>query len=165
VVAIRLRGADDPAERDTLEAWILAGVPAGEVAAKAGRPIDVVAVYAALNLDVIGRLGTDDDRDATAWRLFGDRLDVGIPETDVGAWKRYAALTGGPYVLEAFLAYLSALPLAVPADLSGLSDAELVRLRGLLRTRRWVLSRAPVRTAAQRMRLEFVHALAETQRL
>jgi hypothetical protein len=164
VAAIRLRGADDPAERDTLEAWLLTGLTVGEVASKAGLPIDVVDAYAALYLDVLGRLRTDDDRDALAWRLLGDQLHVGIPEADVGAWKRYAGLTGAD-VLQAFLAYLAARPLAVPHDVSGLSDAELVRLRGLLTTRRWVLSHAPINTAAQRMRLDFVYLLAEQQRL
>jgi hypothetical protein len=154
--AIRVHGADDPSEADTLEAWLLTGVSFNEVAAKTGLPVDVVTVYAALYCDVARRLGTDHDREELAWELFGSRGLYGFPEADTRNWKRYLGLAGGEHVLAGYLDYLKACPLVVPADLTTLSEAELQRLVMFFYTRILTLGDTSDWTDAQKRRFEAV---------
>ena len=163
--AIELREAEDASPRDTLEAWLLCELSADEVAGKTDLDPAVVAAYRDLFFDLAAWLADDLSRWELGYLLLGDKLDWGIPEADVGAWKKYAAYTGGPYVLERLLDYQQALPLVYPPDVSRLSDADLERLRDLLLVRRWVLVTAPLTTQAQRVRMEFVWAVQQGQRL
>jgi hypothetical protein len=163
--AIELREAEDPAPRDDIEAWLLCGVGPAEVGTKTGVEADVVQSYRDLFFDLTAWLTDEFAREDLAWALLGEKVCVGIEEADVGAWKRFAALNGGPVVLERLLDYLKAVPLVVPSDMTGLSDADLERLRDLLVVRMYVLGKATLRTTAQRLRMEFVYALAEGQRI
>jgi hypothetical protein len=163
--AIELREAADPTRRDDLEAWLVCELTPAEVARKTSVETAVVAAYRDLFFDLTAWLTDPLGRWERGWVLLGDKLDRGIAEADVGAWKKYAAHTGGPVVLERLLDYLKACPLIYPSDVSGMTDADLERLRDLLIVRHWVLTMAPLTTAAQRMRIEYVWALQEGQRI
>jgi hypothetical protein len=135
------------------------------VASKTGLDPGVVTAYRDLFFDLGPWLADDFAREDLCWHLVGDKMYVGIEETDQGAWKRFAALSGGPYVLDRVLDYFRAAPLVYPSDVSGLSDADLERLRDLLTVRHWLLTKAPLRTQAQRVRMEVVWALQAGQRI
>jgi hypothetical protein len=163
--AIELREGEDANRRDDLEAWLLCGISPAEAGTKTGVEADVVRFYRDLFFDLGPWLVDDFGREDLAWLLLGDKLYVGIEEADVGAWKRFAAITGGPVVLERLLDYLKAVPLVYPPDVSRLSDADLGRLRDLLYVRRYLLTKAPLTTTAQRLRMEVVWALQDGQRI
>jgi hypothetical protein len=163
--AIELREADDLAKRDDVEAWLLCELSPDDVALKTILEVAVVRAYRDLFFDLGPWLADDFSREDLAWHLLGDKLYVGIDESDFGAWKRFAAITGGPVVLNRLLEYQKAVPLIYPHDVSRMSDADLERHRDLLIVRHWVLSKAPLRTTAQRIRMEFVWTLQAGQRI
>ena len=163
--AIELREAEDPHPRDDVEAWLVAELTPAEVAQKTDLDPAVVAAYRDLFLDLTAWLVDDFGREDLAWHLLGDKLYAGIEEGDVRAWKVFAALTGGPIVLERLLDYLKAAPVVIPGDLERRSDADLERLRDLLHVRWWMLTKAPLTTQAQRVRFEFVWTLQQGQRI
>src|SRR4051794_7301317 len=70
--AIGLRQAEDPAPRDTLEAWLLCGLAPEEVAARTGAEAAVVAAYRDLFFDVTAWLADDWAREELAWLLLGE---------------------------------------------------------------------------------------------
>ena len=61
--AIEIHEAKDPANRDTMEAWLLTGLDTAEVARRTGMDTDVVAIYRDLFFDVGPWLLTDAGRE------------------------------------------------------------------------------------------------------
>ena len=154
--AIEIHESKDSAKRDTMEAWLLTGSDTAEVARRTGMDADVVATYRDLFFDVAPWLRTNAGREDLAWILLGEGIYFGTPESDHGAWKKFVALQGGEHVLQRYLAYLAALPLNTKMLVSAVPTDQLERMRDLLYMRIYVLSRAPLRTHAQRMRMEVV---------
>ncbi len=88
---------DDGVLRAQLEAFVLAGLADAQVAAKCGLPVEVVAVYADLFLDVREHLKAVD------WlygKLVGAGIWQGFRDGELRAFWAWCALAGGPFSLE-----------------------------------------------------------------
>jgi hypothetical protein len=98
--AHRLRFGDDEKRRSRLEARIVSGQPAGEIAERAGLTLDVVEAYEALFFAVRDRL---ECADWVAAFVLGSRLHEGFAVGDEDFILKLYAYNFGPYFLDLVL--------------------------------------------------------------
>ena len=104
LAASRLRSEGDARRRLELEARVLAGQPAGAIAARLGLPADVVEAFEKLFFDVRDRLDAPDYIAAVA---IGPALHRhGLVVDDAGTLLKVIGYGYGPHVLDVLMAVL-----------------------------------------------------------